>query len=215
MCPHLADIRSLIETPDWRFLRPNFPNSHDIFPGQLTPPQIVAVGEAVSELSQAGHVEPVEYSFGTLIPFRGPAEQKTSYRLQQRLASMIVHVLHFPVETPSIPSSRFLTQVHSTPTQDLFEYSDARSYFTLPWSSDTSIRFQEDGGVAIPTVGLAMLSRHRAARNITSAGIHLAGADLSHTRAEMAHQRHHLHKSGHILPLLIDVPVVSRQAPRQ
>lgn len=206
-----ANIRSLTETPEWQSLRPNFPNGNDLLPQQLTPEQTVAIGDAVSELAQAKRTDTVSYPFGTLTPFTGYAEQKSSYRLRNPLGTMVVHVLRFPTQKPSISPSPFLTRVYSNPTQNLFEYSDPRTYFTLPWSDETSVSFQEDGGTALFAFGLASLSRRRAERNIRVSGIDLQGVDLKRARFEMSHVRHHLHKTGHVLPLLIDVPVVSRE----
>lgn len=182
-------------------------------PQHLNAAAIQAIGETASAMALYNRTDPIESSFGTLTPFTGYAEQKSSFRLHNRLGTMIVHVLPFPIEKPTIPASQHLTRVFSNPTQTLFEYSDPRTYLTLPWSETTSLSFQEDGGAAHFAFGAAILSRLRAEHTIKNFGIILSGADLERARIEMGHPRHHLRKAGHFLPLLIDIPVVSREQP--
>lgn len=203
-------IDSVLTTKQWQSLRPNFPAISDLLPQHLNADVIQDIGKIVSVMASDNVKTPLIAPFGSLTPFTDYAEQKSSYRLHNRLGTMIVHVLPFPSEEPSMSTSPYLTRILQNPAQTLFEYSDPRTYLTLPLSDETSLSFQEDGGTAHFTFGLATLSRLRAERNIHNFGIRLSGVDLERARNEMAHTRHHLRKPGYLAPLLIDVPVLSR-----
>ena len=206
-------IDSLFRTPAWQSLAPNFPNADDLDPQKLQPSTLCGIGDVAHSLADLSSAT-IQTDVGDFFRIGGSSEAKlASFRVLHNLGSIVVHVLPYAVDSAFVPQSRNLVPISVTPTQKLFEYSDPRTYAVVPWGDGTSVVFQEDGGIFSKRVyvpGMAAASRNRAYRNIKRAGITLTDPDRKKAAAEIAHPRHFLCKPGYIIPLIVDIPVVSR-----
>lgn len=214
--PPPFDVEALVASERWRALQPNRLTESDALPADLGP-NVAAIVDAAAGHAAADATEPVMVGDGRLTPMTsGMAERKVPYTYTtadgKRVAVLVLP--YTPPDGGGIHEDPNLTLVSDGPTRRVWEYSDLRTYATVPLPDGRSVRFQEHGGTTasdsmpgrIP--GLAGIARHRALRRIRAIpGV--VGIDES-TAPELRHGRHVLRKPGHFMPAVIDIPVVQR-----
>lgn len=206
----MGRIETAIESADWKELAPNYLHEIDLPPQQLSSKNIFEMIQVmkqseipeVFEIEGLGHVEKVGED----------GESKTVFVLTTSEGKKMVlkkaSILHSGDKKATIPGNTNITYVsRNIDGKVLSEYSDLRTYLSMPLDTETAFVLQEYGGVqAEGGWRIAIASRH-AEKNIMSKFPDLDKHSMAAIKRELGHRRHYLQKSPKGRALVIDIPV--------
>jgi hypothetical protein len=229
----LETLRTSIDSEKWRSLGPNlYSPGHDLLPQELDTDQVNSLVEAIlkdpilasihidrnaEEVAAEVSREPIDLDEVGTLTFVGGGEAKVCYCLERDGKKMAVILQGYEDKLGiQIPDDPCLTEINTTPTSRIWEYSDLRTYAMLPLVGDRAIKLQEFGEsprrgyMSVLRSLTGTLARRSAADYIAQ---HLPNARLgpnTNTAIELQQPDHLLTKPGHKRGVIIDVPVEDR-----